>query len=242
MTDDAPQPADASKPAKRRRRTPVIFGSAVLAGAALGLAAVYGIGGGAGNVAGGCTAALARAEAIRPLVKGEVAALLPAERPLDLSALAFSRADGSPVTLADFAGRTVLLNLWATWCVPCREEMPALDGLQAALGGPGFEVVAVNLDTSDDGRDARFYAETGLTRLAAYHDRSLGMFNELKRHARAIGLPTSILVGPEGCEIGTLHGPAEWDSADGLALVRAAAALPPENGAAPAAPATDTGS
>lgn len=244
MSDNAaPTPATGpagTPPVRRRGMLPLVFGAAAVIGAAAGLGAVYGIGTVDGNGgAGRCAAAIATAAAVTPLVRGEVAALLPAERPLDLSALSFSRGDGTAATVADFAGKTILLNLWATWCVPCREEMPALDRLQGTLGGPGFEVVAVNLDTRDDGRDAAFYRDTGIRHLTPFQDRSLGLFNDLKTRARAVGLPTSLLIDGSGCEIGTMHGPAEWDSPEALALLRAAtpSAASGAGGAPAAAPA-----
>ena len=84
------------------------------------------------------------------------------------------------MTLADRSGRTLLVNLWATWCAPCRAEMPALDALQAAKGGSDFEVVAVNVDTGDDVKPKKFLADTGVERLAYYRDASMGAFNMLK--------------------------------------------------------------
>ena len=119
-----------------------------MAGVAVGLAAVYGIGAMQRNPAdAACRPAAELAARLEPLARGEVAALGIASEPKRLPELAFADADGKPRTLADFQGKTVLLNLWATWCVPCRKEMPALDALQGKLGGDKFEVVAVNIDT-----------------------------------------------------------------------------------------------
>ncbi len=115
----------------------------------LGLAVLYGTKGAFSNAAGedNCAPARTIASAMRPLARGEVAAVQVAKEPRPVPALSFNGADGKPMTLADFKGKTVLLNLWATWCVPCRQEMPALDGLQAKLGGDDFQVVAINIDT-----------------------------------------------------------------------------------------------
>ena len=121
-----------------------------IAGVAVALAAVYGIGTiqrNAGDAA--CAGAAALAQRLAPLAHGEVAAFAVAEQPVRLPDLAFRDADGTERHLADWRGRTVLLNLWATWCVPCRKEMPALDALEGKLGGPNFEVVAINIDTRD---------------------------------------------------------------------------------------------
>src|SRR5271170_200676 len=126
----------------------------VSAAAAMGilvvLAGVYGIAHMRGNPAdAACRAAVNTARRIAPLVHGEVAALAVAQTPFRVPDLAFKDAAGHDRTLADWRGRTVLLNLWATWCIPCRKEMPALDALQGTLGGGRFEVVAVNIDTRD---------------------------------------------------------------------------------------------
>ena len=111
---------------------------------------------------------------------GAVAAMLPADPPQSLKSLAFNAPDGKPMTLADRAGKTLLVNLWATWCYPCREEMPALNTLQKEMGGDKFEVVAVNVDTGDDTKPRKFLAETGVDALAYYRDPTLDLFNELK--------------------------------------------------------------
>ena len=116
----------------------------------------------------------------------------------------------------------MLLNLWATWCVPCRREMPALDALQADLGGPKFQVVAVNIDTARPERPPAFLKEIGVTHLAYFTDESAKVFQDLKVVGKAFGMPTTLIVDPAGCEIGDMAGPAEWASDDGITLVRAA--------------------
>lgn len=228
--EDASGPAEPA--AKRRRRPPLkILAIAALAGVLAGLAAVYVMGGFGGNdeeVAVSCEEAATTAAVLRPKARGEVAAFTTAQSPVYVGDLAFVRPDGTPGTMADFAGKTVLLNLWATWCAPCREEMPALDALQAALGSPAFEVVAINVDTRDDGRDARFLEDTGISHLAAYVDRTMAVFNTLKGRALAVGMPTTLLVDGQGCQLGVLHGPAAWDSADAKALIARALDPAPE--------------
>ncbi len=222
MTDPIPELPRESKRGPRRTGLIVV---AALAGAAVGLAAVYGIGGikrnGTAATDPACAAAAEVARRLAPFARGEVAALTLNANPQRLPDLTFLDADGKPVKLSDFRGRTVLLNLWATWCVPCRKEMPALDQLARAAGDK-FEVVAINLDTGDRQKPKRFLSEIGVSKLAYYEDPSTGVFQELKRLGRAPGLPTSILIDGQGCEIGYLAGPAEWASADALALVRAA--------------------
>ncbi len=154
------------------RRIPLVIG-AVLVGAVIGYAGVYGIGG-LGRTAAGdpvCRPAVALSNKLAPLAQGEVAALTMATAPMKLPDLAFEDANGKPKKLSDWRGRTVLLNLWATWCVPCRKEMPALDRLQAKLGGPDFEVVAVNIDTRDPDKPRNFLKDANLTRLGLFRRR-----------------------------------------------------------------------
>jgi len=194
-----------------------------IAGIAVGLAAVYGIGTflrNAGDAA--CRPAVELAKRIAPLARGEVAALAVAETPLRVPDVAFRDAGGAQRHLADWRGRTVLFNLWATWCVPCRKEMPALDALEAMLGGPAFEVVTVNIDTRDPDKPRTWLKEVGIGRLAYYADPSAKVFQDLKVAGRAAGMPTTLLVDPSGCEIGTLAGPADWASEDAVKLISAA--------------------
>jgi thiol-disulfide isomerase/thioredoxin len=211
---------DTTGAAPRRRKTILIAAAAI---AALGIAAVYGIAGYGGNAGdAACAGALATAKRIAPLARGEVAAVNVADTGLHLPALTFKDRDGAEKSLADWKGRTVLLNLWATWCVPCRKEMPALAALQQKLGGPGFEVVAVNIDTRDADKPKAWLQQAGVTGLAYYADASARVFQELKSIGKAVGMPTSLLIDGSGCEIAYLAGPAEWSSDDALALVKAA--------------------
>jgi thiol-disulfide isomerase/thioredoxin len=199
----------------------VVAGGA--AGVAVGLAAVYGIGTfmrNAGDPA--CAPAVELARRMAPLARGEVAAFAVTERPLRLPDIGFRDAAGGERHLADWRGRTVLLNLWATWCVPCRKEMPALDALEGRLGGAPFEVVAVNIDTRDSGKPRAWLKEVGIDRLGYYADPSAKAFQDLKIVGRAAGMPTTLLVDPAGCEIGTVAGPADWASEDALKLISAA--------------------
>jgi thiol-disulfide isomerase/thioredoxin len=133
----------------------------------------------------------------------------------------FAGPDGAATSLADFKGRTVLLNLWATWCIPCRLEMPALDRVQGKLGSKDFAVVAVNVDTARLDRPKAFLEGVGATNLTLYTDDKAEIVQSLKQAGKVLGLPTTILVGKDGCELGTLAGPAQWDSQDALALLSA---------------------
>jgi thiol-disulfide isomerase/thioredoxin len=212
------------------RRIPYVIG-AILVGAAIGFAGIYGIGGLKRNAAGdsACAGAVNLSRRLTPLVHGEVAALTMATAPLRLPDLSFEDADGKPRKLSDWRGRTVLVNLWATWCVPCRKEMPALDRLQTRLGGKDFDVVAINIDTRDLEKPKNFLKEANLTRLGYFSDPKAKVFQDLKTIGRALGMPTSVLVDGRGCEIGTIAGPAEWDSDDAIKLITAATENPPRS-------------
>ncbi len=198
--------------------------AAFILGAIAGLAVVYGMGGFQRNapVEAACRPAADLAKKLTPLFKGEIAALTPAQTPIRPTHLSFRDGDGRDRTLADWKGRVVLLNLWATWCVPCKKEMPALDALQKKLGGPGFEVVAVNIDTRDPDKAKAWLKDAGVSQLAYYADNTAKIFQDLKAAGRALGMPTTLLIDTQGCEIATLAGPAEWASGDAVALITAA--------------------
>jgi thiol-disulfide isomerase/thioredoxin len=211
---------------------------AVIAGLLAGAIAVYVSGGYSGNqpdgtVAGGvsgtdtCPAKAETARAVAASATGDVAAMLPADPPQSLQFLAFNGPDGKPTTLAAMTGKTLLVNLWATWCAPCRAEMPALDALQEKKGGPGFEVVAINVDTGDDAKPRKFLAETGVKHLAYYRDATMGVFNALKERSLALGLPVTLLIDAEGCQIAGMNGPAAWSGPDAAKLIDAALAAKP---------------
>lgn len=210
---------------------------AVAAGAVAGAVAVYVKGGVDGNNTtaqisnnatvpsaakpddSACTAKTEKALMVGDAATGEVAAMLAADPPRSLTELAFNGPDGSPMTVADFSGKTILINLWATWCVPCREEMPALDALETEKGSDAFEVVAVNVDRGDDEKPKAFLEEIGIQSLDYYRDASMKVFNDLKSQGLALGLPVTLLVDDEGCLLANMNGPAEWASDDAKRLV-----------------------
>ena len=223
MTEQTVEPNN--QPALRKIGRLRLISAAAAVGILIVLAGVYGIARLRSNPADtACQPAVNAAKAIAPLVHGEVAALAVAQRPFRVPDLAFKDAQGHDMTLADWRGRTVLLNLWATWCVPCRREMPALDALQAKLGGPAFQVVAVNIDTRDPAKPLAFLKDVGASHLAYYSDSSARVFEDLKAAGKAFGMPTTEIVDRNGCEIGTMAGPAEWASDDGVKLLSAAIA------------------
>lgn len=223
MTEnDTPSPS----PQIPRSRMPLIAGAAVVA-VVIGAAAVYGTFGSKRNettASGGanCNAAVEKAKAIKELAKGEVAALTIATAPFRTPDLAFEDSTGKTRKLSEWQGKTVLVNLWATWCVPCRKEMPALDQLQTKLGGDKFEVVAINIDTTNPDKPKAFLKDANLTKLGYYTDAKAKVFQDLKSVGRALGMPSTVLVNSDGCELGFMAGPAEWASDDAVKLIEAA--------------------
>ena len=206
-------------PPRRRFALSAVVGALALAAAG---AVLYETAQPTGKAAADCPAASsALAAKLAPLAKGDLAALVIGTAPRRALPLAFEREDGGKLTLADFRGRAVLLNLWATWCVPCRAEMPALDRLQAMAGDKGFEVVAVNVDTARLERRAAFLDSVGVKSLARYADPSGDAFETLRKDGKALGLPVTLLVDENGCEIGIAAGAVKWDSTDAQALIGA---------------------
>ncbi len=153
-----------------------------------------------------------------PLSQGQMAAFVFRKAPEALPEVKFLDAAGKERSLADWRGKVVLLNLWATWCLPCRKEMPALDRLQREMGSDTFQVVAVSVDRTGLPGAKKFLADTGAETLALYADATARMGVAL----RAAGLPATLLLDRQGREIGRLLGPAEWDGEDARRLIGAA--------------------
>jgi thiol-disulfide isomerase/thioredoxin len=167
-----------------------------------------------------CEAAKTTSAKIAPLAKGEVAALQVQKTPVFMPELFFNNADGKPIKLSDLRGKVILLNLWATWCAPCRQEMPALDTLQADLGNADFEVVTINIDTRNLDKPKQFLSDLVLLKLKFYADPTAKIFQDLKNAGKALGMPTTILIDAEGCELGRMPGPAHWASEDAKTLIK----------------------
>lgn len=193
---------------------------AVLAALAFLIAgAVYLIGQGGGNPDG--APASAASAALDAAARGEVANFKPRPTPVPVPDFAFEGASGEKLDLGHFRGKLVLLNLWATWCGPCREEMPELDRLQAELGSDRFEVVAISVD-----REGQALARDFLEKVGA---KSLGFYIDPTARANftlgAFGLPTTLLISPQGEEIGRMVGPAPWASEDAKTFIEEALRL-----------------
>ena len=138
-------------------------------------------------------------------------------KPNAVPELTFTDGAGKARSLAEFKGKVVLLNIWATWCGPCRKEMPALDRLQAALGGPDFEVLPLSVDRKGMEVVDKFYADTGIKSLSRY---VTGSSNDAFDKLAVFGLPATLLIDREGRELGRREGPAEWDSPEVIAFLK----------------------
>jgi thiol-disulfide isomerase/thioredoxin len=130
-------------------------------------------------------------------------------------------ADGKALTVADFAGKNLLVNFWASWCIPCREEMPALDALAARLNSDTFMVLPVNTGEAQPEKGRAFLADGNWPNLPLYEDTGFAAFKRMQREAVTVGLPVSLLLDEKGCEIGVIQGPAEWDTPDGERVIQA---------------------
>lgn len=148
----------------------------------------------------------------------------PAPKPL--APISFADGQGQARSLNDFKGKVVVLNVWATWCVPCRTEMPTLDRLQAALGGAEFEVVPLSIDRGGLDVVRKFFTEIGISHLAKYTDSS----GQVLRGVGAVGLPTTLIIDRAGNEIGRVVGPAEWDAPEVVELMKSVMARPSNSG------------
>lgn len=139
----------------------------------------------------------------------------------------FTNVAGDEMTYAAFEGKVVLVNFWATWCAPCREEMPSIDRLQATLGGDDFQVAAISVDRRGMGAVTDFFDEISVEHLTPYLDKR----GKLAVTHGVIGLPGTVILDRDGREIARMTGPAEWDSPEAIAiLTRIIEATRPESG------------
>lgn len=174
------------------------------------------------TVEAACRPADQLARRIAPLARGQVASFTMAAIPRSFRELGLRDESGKDKKLADWRGRTVLLYTWATWCVPCRNEMPILDAFGAKLGGSGFDIVAVDVQPRDPAKSKAWLGEVGAKRLSYFSDPDSKLFKSLHDAGKMRGLPTSLLLDGAGCELATHPGPVPWTSDDAIKLVRAA--------------------
>ncbi|MEM0923447.1 MAG: TlpA disulfide reductase family protein [Pseudomonadota bacterium] len=173
---------------------------------------------------GGATAGTADADlcaAIEPLKGDHMAKLICHETAFNPMGASFTDADDQPMSVADLSGKIVLMNFWATWCPPCRAEMPSIDRLAGAVAGDDIAVMAVSTDRGGRDKIDRFFEEIEVEYLAIYRDKK----SELARDAGAMGLPITIILDRQGREIARLIGEAEWDSPEAKEILTALAGL-----------------
>jgi thiol-disulfide isomerase/thioredoxin len=179
---------------------------------------IYGWNGGTGKTESPVVAVAA--SSLKPFATGTLAGFLVHAPRKVIADFFFKDAVGANVSLAKWQGKVVLLNLWATWCAPCRKEMPDLAALQKQLGGADFEVVALSLDRKGAGASQAFLKEVGADSLALYTDVDSTSLQALQ----ALGLPATLLIDRKGLEAGRLLGPAQWSAPEAVAFIKAAIA------------------
>lgn len=209
------------------RANPKFLIAGGLAAALLGGLALYGTGSNLGNLvgvapSGPCAQAAPVAARIAPHARGSVAAFEAWPTPRPAPALSFKGPDGAPSDLSALGSKLLLVNLWATWCAPCKAEMPALDRLQAELGGDRFQVVAINVETRNLDKPPAWFKANAIAHLTYFGDPEGKVLPALQSAAGSTGLPTTMLIDAKGCVLGVMKGPAEWSGEEGKGLIRAA--------------------
>ena len=213
MTDQAPKPA--KLPGLKPRRVLVL----ALFSAAIALAITLWVGNNSTQAAT-CEPNTVEAAKLDSAALGQLAAVTGTGNGRSYADMALKDAAGQPLTVASFAGKRLLINFWASWCVPCREEMPALNALAQKYNSEKFMVLPVNTGETDAAKGAAFLADNAWANLPLYAEANgFEIINRLKTSAVSAGLPASVLVDEKGCELAVLQGPAEWDSPDGHGLI-----------------------
>ncbi|MEM1364162.1 MAG: TlpA disulfide reductase family protein [Pseudomonadota bacterium] len=215
---------------RSRRQTIAISLFIIAACIAIGL---YAVGRDAGNTgpdiamvdAPKCDAAPDLGAQLASLAVGTVSEFQASTLPQDFSSIGFKDGSGADRTIGDFAGKTLFVNLWATWCGPCRAEMPSINAMSEELEGEGFEVIALSLDQGEASVPQAFLDEIGTDALELYQDNTNAVFLDLRERNLLTGLPASYVIGPDGCLLGSVLGPAEWDEDAAIDLLKGAQAL-----------------
>ena len=173
------------------------------------------------NIAGQCSVNEKAAKAINELKGGDLLSLIGTGTGRAYAEMSFLDELGIRKTIADFSGKPLLVNFWATWCAPCREEMPSINSLANIYEKDEFEVITINLDLGEQGQaKARaFFDEIKLDNLTLYLDNSFSSFELLIKNGVALGLPATLLLDDKGCEIAVLQGPATWDSENAIRII-----------------------
>lgn len=164
----------------------------------------------------GAIPALADTTAAEALRDGDMKKLIFHGTPEAVSKQSFDLADGAgTATLADYEGKHILVNFWATWCAPCRHEMPMLSALQSEFGGDDFEVVTIATGRNNPAAIQKFLEEINATNLPRHQDPK----QKLAAQMGVFGLPITVIIDPEGREIARLRGDADWSSDSAKAII-----------------------
>ncbi|MCF4099413.1 TlpA family protein disulfide reductase [Maritalea mediterranea] len=218
---------DGAKPARKKGLS---IGAAIAIVVAIATAVWVSNGNNGGNgtaVADSCPANPEVQTALDEKAIGDLAAVQVTAKGARYDEISFIHENGDEVGFSAFEGNVTLVNFWATWCAPCRAEMPELEALQKDYGDKGFTVATINLDIGDDGlaKAKKFMDEEDLSELPLHRDPTFEAFEVLKKRGVALGLPATLVLGPDGCEWGVLAGPAAWHGDDAKAFVEKALAL-----------------
>jgi thiol-disulfide isomerase/thioredoxin len=165
----------------------------------------------------GANTATADVAALEALRDGDMKKLTFHSSPQPVPDTPFATWEGDEARLSDYAGKHIVLNFWATWCAPCRKEMPQLSALQAELGGDAFEVVTIATGRNPPQAMQRFFEEIGVDNLPLHMDPK----QALARDMAVMGLPITVILNPEGQEIARMRGDADWSSDSAKAIVSA---------------------
>lgn len=171
-----------------------------------------------------CTPDAGRITALKNAASGFFKNIRLAEKPFNAGALSFNDENGKNLHLSDFKGKVLLVNLWATWCNPCRVEMPELSALKTKLGGNDFDVITINIDRGSEEKSRNFLKEIKADNFAFYRDNSMKIFQDVRREGLAVGLPITLLVDENSCLLASFNGAAPWGDDDSQALIKAAIA------------------
>ncbi|AVX03061.1 thiol:disulfide interchange protein TlpA [Maritalea myrionectae] len=225
-----PNGNDRDNGAKPVRKKGIGIGAitAIVVAIAVGVWVSNGNKGGNGTaVANSCDANPEVQTALDEKAIGDLAAVQVTAKGARYDEISFIHENGDEVGFSAFEGNVTLVNFWATWCAPCRAEMPELEALQVDYGNKGFTVATINLDIGDDGlaKAQKFMEEENLSQLPLHRDPTFDAFEVLKKRGVALGLPATLILGPDGCEWGVLAGPAAWHGEDAKAFVETALEL-----------------
>lgn len=205
----------------RPRVTPRRVRLTAMLSVTVAIATALGACNGAATKVAACAPPPGAVAAVDAAATGQLAALNGTGTGRSYADMKFLDPAGKPTSIAAFAGKKLLVNFWASWCIPCRAEMPALNDIAGKYNSEGFMVLPVNTGETQEGKAAAFLAEGNWPNLPLYVDPDFTVIDRLKTTAVSVGLPATVLLDETGCEIAVLQGPAEWNTPDGHRVIEA---------------------